>query len=292
MNRSTSTQGPFVKTDDGVNLFYQDWGSGPTVVLVASLGMNSDQWQYNVADLVASGHRCVAFDRRGHGRSDRPRDGYTFARLADDVAVVMDALDIRDATLVGHSLGGLEAAGYVARHGAGRLGGLALLAPTLPFLLKTADNPRGIDRSRFDAQLGMWRSDYPAWLQTGPSNVELFYRRDTFPISQGIVDWTVDMMRATSVLQVQLACAEVVAGTDLRSDLARIEVPTLVIHGDADASIPAAFGRATAELIRGSRYLEYAGAPHGLFLTHRERLHRDLCDLIDLVATPGGRRRG
>jgi len=280
MNRSVSTQGTFVTTDDGVNLFYQDWGAGPTIVLVSACGMNSDQWQYNIADLTQSGHRCIAFDRRGHGRSDRPRDGYTRDRLADDVAAVMDALDVRDATLVGYSFGALEAAAFIARHGRARVARLALLAPTLPAPVKTPDNPEGVDRSAFDATFDYWRRDYPDWLVHGPSNVELFYRPGTFPVSQGIVDWTLEMMRATSTLQVQLACGAVQRDADLRAELARIDVPTLVIHGDADASMPVTFGRATAKLIPGSRYIEYAGAPHGLFLTHRERLHADLRDWI------------
>lgn len=280
MPKSHSSRSTFVTTDDGVNIFYQDWGSGPPIVLVHALGMNSDQWQYNIADLIASGYRCIAFDRRGHGRSDRPRDGYTYSRLVDDLAAVMDALDVRDATVVGHSFGALEAAGYVARHGRARVRRLALLSPTLPALLKTDDNPEGLDRSAFEATFDHWRRDYPDWLVAGPSGVELFYRLDTFPISQGIVDWTVDLMRSTSSLQVQLLCGAVQFEVDLRFELARMDVPTLVIHGDADASIPVVFGRATAKLIPGARYLEYAGAPHGLFLTHRDRFLSDLREWI------------
>lgn len=280
MNRSISTSGTFVNTGDGVSLFYQDWGKGPPVVLVHALGTNSDQWQYNVADLTASGLRCISFDRRGHGRSDRPREGYTFARLVDDLEAILDALDLRDVTLVGYSFGALEAAGYVARHGSARVARLALLCPTLPCLLKTSDNPQGLDRSAFEATFAYWRKDYPDWLVAGPSRVELFFRLDTFPISQGIVEWLVDMMRTTSSLQVQLLCGAIQVEADLRPALARMDVPTLVIHGDADASIPVAFGRATAKLIPASRYIEYAGAPHGLFLTHRERLHADLCNWI------------
>ena len=285
MSHSTSTRRQFVTTDDGVNLFYQDWGTGPAVVLVHALGMDSDQWQYTVSDLCESGYRCISFDRRGHGRSDRPRDGYTLTRLVDDLAQVMNRLDVHDATLIGYSLGGMEAAGYVARAGAARVSRLALLAPALPFLLKTGDNPHGLDRSAFEGTFAYWRRDYADWLVAGPSRVELFYRLGTFPISQGIVDWTVNMMRTTSSIQVQLQCGAMQATTDLRSDLRRIEIPTLVIHGDADASIPVAFGRATAKLIPGSRYIEYAGGPHGLFLTHRAQLRADLCDWMGASAS-------
>ena len=121
----------------------------------------------------------------------------------------------------------------------------------------------------------------------GPTRLDLFYGTDRFPISRGICEWTVDMMRATSSIQVQLACGEVIADTDMRAELARISVPTLVIHGSADASVPAAFGRATARLIPGSRYVEYDDAPHGLFLTHRERLHADLRDWMRASTAAG-----
>ncbi len=293
MNRSKSTLGPFVQTDDGVRLFYQDWGTGSPIVLVHALGMNSDQWQYNIADLEQSGHRCIAYDRRGHGRSDRPLTGYTFPRLVDDLAALMEELDLRDVTLLGFSMGAIEAAGYLSRHGRARVARLVLLAPSLPFCQKTANNPDGADRSAFEATFALWRRDYPTWLVEGPSRLSLFYRPDSFPISSGIVDWTRAMMRDTSTLQVQLRCGAVLLETDLRAELARIDVPTLVVHGDRDASMPVVFGRATAALIRGSRYIEYEGAPHGLFLTHRERLHADLCDWIDAGAgSPGlGRRR-
>jgi pimeloyl-ACP methyl ester carboxylesterase len=249
--------------------------------------MNSDQWQYNIADLTESGHRCIAFDRRGHGRSDRPRGGYSGARLADDIATVLDALDVENATLVGHSFGAFEAASYVARHGTARVNKLGLLAPTLPLGQKSADNPDGIDRAMIDALLGYWRTDYADWLVRGPSNVELFYRLEAFPISRGIVEWSVDMMRSTSSIMVQLACGAVLADADPRGDLARLGIPTLVIHGDHDASMPVSFGRATAKLIPGARYIEYKGAPHGLFLTHRERLHGDISAFVAGSAKAG-----
>jgi pimeloyl-ACP methyl ester carboxylesterase len=172
----------------------------------------------------------------------------------------------------------MEAAAYVARAGAARVSRLALLAPALPFLLKTGDNPGGLDRSAFDDTFAYWRKDYADWLVSGPSRLELFYGLGTFPISEGLVEWTANMMRTTSSIQVQLKCGATQATTDLRSDLKRIEIPTLIIHGDADASIPVSFGRATSKLIPGSRYVEYAGAPHGLFLTHRAQLLADLCD--------------
>jgi non-heme chloroperoxidase len=137
--------GTFIETGDRVRLFYQDWGAGKPIVFVHAAGMTSDQWQYNVADFSASGYRCVSFDRRGHGRSDRPRHGYVFERLADDVADVIEALDLREVTLVGYSLGAIEAVGYLARHGTGRVARLVLLAPCTPFVSKTADNPDGVD---------------------------------------------------------------------------------------------------------------------------------------------------
>jgi non-heme chloroperoxidase len=265
--------GTFIETGDRVRLFHQDWGEGEPIVFLHAAGMTSDQWQYNVADFSASGYRCISFDRRGHGRSDRPRHGYVFERLVDDVADVFEALDLREVTLVGYSLGAIEAVGYMARHGAGRVARLVLLAPCTPFASKTADNPEGVDPAALDALLALWRKDYPGWLHAG---IGPFYRPEVFGISKGIVDWTIDMMVVTPI-QVALQCGLVVARTDLRKELTEISVPTLVIHGDADASFPATFGRATARLVPGAVYLEYEGAPHGLFLTHREAFHADVC---------------
>jgi non-heme chloroperoxidase len=265
--------GTFIETSDRVRLFYQDWGAGGPIVFLHGAGMTSDQWQYNVADFNASGYRCISFDRRGHGRSDRPRHGYVFERLVDDVADVIEALDLRDVTLVGYSLGAIEAVGYMARHRTARVARLVLLAPCTPFVSKTADNPDGVDPAALEALLALWRKDYPAWLQAG---IGPFYRPDVFGISKGVADWTIDMMLATPI-QVTLPCGLVVAKTDLRAELAEISVPTLVIHGDADASFPPAFGRATAKLVPGARYIEYEGAPHGLFLTHRDAFHADVC---------------
>jgi non-heme chloroperoxidase len=273
MKKEDARGGTFIETDDGVRLFYQDWGTGKPILFLHSNGMTSDQWQYNVADFTASDYRCLSFDRRGHGRSDRPRSGYVFERLADDVAAVIEALDLRDVTLVGHSLGTTEAVGYLSRHGAGRVARLVLVAPGTPFLTKTADNPDGIDPAALESGLGLWRKDFPAWLHAG---IGPFYRPEVFGISEGIVDWTLHMMLGIPI-QVLLPCGKVFVGTDLRAALRELGVPTLVIHGEADASVPVAFGRATARLAPGAEYLEYEGAPHGLFLTHRERFHADVC---------------
>ena len=268
---------PWIETSDGVQLFYQDWGAGPPIVFVHAWAMSSDVWQYNTVDFARSGYRCISFDRRGHGRSDRPRDGYDFPRLVDDLATVLETLDLRDVTLVGHSLGGAEVAGYLARHGTSRVARVVLLAAATPFLRQTANNPQGLPGEMIGAIQAEWRRDFPRWLHEG---ADAFYRPDVFGIHRGILDWTLELMRATP-LPVAIRCGELVTDTDLRGALKELAVPTLVIHGDADASIPVQFGRMTAALVPGSKYIEYAGAPHGLYLTHRDELHRDVLAHIE-----------
>lgn len=261
---------PAVRTRDGVGLFVRDWGEGRPVLFVHSWAMQSAMWAYQVADLSDQGLRCVAYDRRGHGRSDIPAGGYDMDTLADDLAQVVEQLDLKDVVLVGHSMGCGEILRYVARHGTSRVAGIAFLAPATPFVLQTADNPHGAPRASFEAMWAAWAKDFPRWVE---DNKGPFFTPQTSP---QLIDWTVRMMLETPA-PIAIATSRATVNTDLRGDLAKIDRPTLVLHGDKDASAPLEItGRPTAAGIRGATLKVYPGAPHGLFLTHMDQVNADL----------------
>jgi non-heme chloroperoxidase len=269
-----SHRASFIERTDGTALFYRDWGTGKPIVFVASAGLPSGMWSYQMVPLVQAGFRCVAFDRRGHGRSSDPGRGYDFDTLADDLAAVMDVLDLRNVTLVGHSMGCAEIARYLTRHGSGRVARVALLAPTLPFLLKTADNPDGVDKAYFQALRATWMRNYPQWLA---ENARPFVMPDTPAAS---IQWCMEMMLQTS-LQAAIECNVAVTETDFRGELPRIDKPVLILHGTADVSAPIEItGRPTAQLIKGSELKIYEGAPHGLFMTHLEQVNGELLRFV------------
>ena len=261
---------PYIEAKDGTALFYKDWGAGRNMVFISSWGMNSDMWQYQMTPMVNEGFRCVAYDRRGHGRSAQPSDGYDYNTLADDLAAVLEEIDLREATLVGHSMAAGEIVRYLSRHGSRRIPRIVLVAPTTPFVLKTADNPDGAPREVFDQVRAQIGRDFPKWLA---DNARPFFVADT---SQAMMNWVERMMALTS-LKALLDCNRAFVETDFRAELPKIDVPTLVIHGDQDASTPLDLtGRRTAKLIPGAEFKVYEGAPHGLMFTHMDRFNRDL----------------
>jgi len=261
----------YIWTADNVGLFYRDWGAGKPLLFLAGWTLSSDMWAYQMEPLSRQGFRCIAYDRRGHGRSSDPGRGYDFDTLADDLAVVVDALDIKDATAIAHSFSSGEIVRYLTKYGRGRITRLVLLSPAaVPFLLKTSDNPNGVDGEAFEQLRQAFRTDFPGWAE---ANAEPYFLPGT---SRAIVDWTIRLMTQTS-LQAAVELSKVQTSTDFRGELSRLDLPTLVIHGDRDASVPLDLtGRPTAELVQGARLVVYEGGPHGLYFTHKERLNRDL----------------
>jgi pimeloyl-ACP methyl ester carboxylesterase len=256
-----------VVASDGARLSCRAWGEGRPIVFLHSWAAHSDMWRYQMADLADRGWRCIAYDRRGHGRSSDIGHGYGYDNLADDLAVVMEAFDARDAVLVGHSMAGGEIVRYLTRHGAERVRGIVLLAPTTPCIALRPDNPNGVDVAVFAETRAAWRRDFHGWLA---DNAGPFFDAETRP---EIVRWLVDMAASCSLDAAQ-ACNIAMVEADFRAELARIDVRSLVICGDADASAPLALtGRPTADLIPGARLEIYPGAPHGLFLTHRRQVN-------------------
>ncbi len=257
-----------IATRDGLNLAYEDWGAGPPVVLIHSWTLQSAMWRQQIPALNDAGFRTIAYDRRGHGRSDGNGQGYDADTLADDLGAVLDQLDLRGATLVSHSMGACEIVRYLSRHGSARVAKVVMLAPTTPFLIKTADNPLGLPPTVFDQTRAQWKADFTGWIA---ANQAPFFTPQTPPET---VDWLVAIMRQCQ-LPVALATSLAVTGVDFRPDLAKMRVPTLVAHGDADSSAPLALtGKPTAAAIAGARLEVLKGAPHGLFLTHADQVNR------------------
>ena len=272
--RTPKRVGPYIERPDGTSLFFKDWGKGDPVVFVHSAGTNSDVWAYSMIHVVKRGFRCVAFDRRGHGRSSVPGGGYDYDTLADDLGSVIEAFDLQKATLVGHSMGCGEVVRYLTRHGSKRVARIALVAATLPFLLRTADNPNGIPKEYFERLRAEWAHDYPQWLA---ANAAPFFTPETSP---AMIQWGLSLAYQTS-LHAAIACNVAVTETDFREELKKIDVPTLIVHGNADKSCPLEMtGRTTAAMIPRSELKIYEGAPHGVLLTHVERLNEELMNFL------------
>lgn len=262
-------RGSYIATRDGTELYFKDWGVGRPVVFVHSWAANSDMWQYQMTPL-SNDMRCVAYDRRGHGRSSQPGYGYDYDTLADDLADVLDQLDIRGATLIGHSMGAGEVIRYLSRHGVQRVSRVVLLAPVTPLLLQASDNPNGVPAAAFAAFRSAWCQDFPKWLA---DNAAPFFVDET---SQPMRQWLMGMTQQAS-LKALVECNVTFSQADFRAELPHIVVPTLIIQGDKDASAPLELtGRKTAQLIPDAELQVYEGAPHGLFVTHIARLNADI----------------
>ena len=265
----------YATASDGTKLFVQDWGSGKPVLLLAAWTFNSSVWGSQIVALNAKGFRCVAPDRRGHGRSEMPMTGYDLDTLTDDVAAVIQKYDLHDVTIVAHSMGSIEAVNYLARHGAERIARLVLVAPTTPFIVQTEDNPVAVPRAMVEAQNAAIAQDFPKWMG---ENEAPFFMPDTPDVTRA---WIREMMVSVP-LPVALACRRTISSADLRAAAKSIDCPTLIVHGDKDASAPLELtGAKTAALIRGSKLAIYEGAPHALPLTHSARLMADLLAFID-----------
>lgn len=259
-----------VTAADGTRLYCRSYGQGPTVVLTAGWSLPSEMWAYQIVPLVARGLRCVIYDRRGHGRSDDSGRGYDYDTLADDMKAVLSAMGVQDATLVGYSFGSGECVRYLSRHGMGRIKQLMLLAPSTPFLLASKDNPTGLDAAVFEQLRRTMASDYAKWVD---DNEEPFVVPATSP---GMRRWLKSLMLQSS-LPALLACNRIMTTTDFRPELRELDLPVSIVQGDRDASLPFPLtGHPSSLLIRNAGLTVYEGAPHGLFLTHTDRLNEDI----------------
>ncbi len=271
---------PHLTTSDATDLFYRSWGEGPAVVFTHGWGLSSELWQPEMLKLAKAGFRCIAYDRRGHGRSDDPGRGYDFDTLADDLGAVLDALNLSAVTLVGHSMGNGEIARYLSRHGDARVARVVMVAPALPFALKTAANPEGwTDPAIIEGWRAIWATGFAEWL--APAAVAAYGPG----ASPDRVQQTIRVMLQASlqaVIETNIAGVE----TDFRDELRQIGVPVLVLHGDDDQSCPLDLaGRKTAGLIPDCRLKIYPGAKHIVIDSHVDEI------VSDIVAFIGESRR-
>ena len=266
---------PYLQTSDRTTLFYKDWGTGDTaVVFVHGWPLHSDMWQYQMLHLASAGVRTIAYDQRGCGRSTDPGAGYDFDSLADDLGSVIDQLGLRRVVLVGHSIGAGQIVRYISRHGSDKVSGTVLLAASLPYIQRSPDNPDGIDPARFEHLRMLIRTDVPKRLCDAAKRI---FVPET---SSEMVQWGVRMCTENSIWALTQTNHTDVE-TDFRSELPKVKVRTLVIHGDADRTCPLeTTGRRVARLIPGAELHLYEGAPHGLFVTHMERLNNDLLAFV------------
>jgi non-heme chloroperoxidase len=270
---------------DGTEIYYKDWGTGQPVVFSHGWPLSSDSWASQMLFLATRGYRCIAHDRRGHGRSSQPWNGNDMDTFADDLSTLVESLDLRHVVLIGFSMGGGEVARYVGRHGTARLAKIALISAVPPLMVKTPANPGGLPVKIFDdlrtASLAD-RSQLYRDLANGP-----FFgaNRHGTRISQGTMDafWLQGMQ---SGHKNAFDCIKAFSETDFTEDLKKIDVPTLVIHGDADQVVPiGASGAASAAIVSDATLNIYAGAPHGLIDTHKEQLNADLLAFIEAEAS-------
>jgi len=268
---------PTISTKDGAQIFYKDWGSGQPVVFSHGWPLNADAWDEQLFFMASNGYRAIAHDRRGHGRSTQTRDGNDMDTYADDLAELVEKLDLTNVIHVGHSTGGGEVARYIGRHGTKRVAKAVLVGAVPPGMLKTANNPGGVPIEEFDKiRAGVVADRTQFWKDLSAP----FYgaNRPGSKVSQGVRDafWLMSMQAG---FPAAYDCIKAFSETDFTEDLKKFDIPTLVIHGEDDQIVPINVGGLrSAKMIKGATLEVYKGAPHGLMTTHKEQFNADLLE--------------
>jgi non-heme chloroperoxidase len=264
-----------IKTKDGTELYYKDWGSGPVVTFSHGWPLNADAWDGQMLFLAQQGFRCIAHDRRGHGRSTQTSSGNDMDTYADDLAALFEALDLKGITMVGHSTGGGEVARYIGRHGTGRVAKAVLIGAVPPLVLKTEANPEGIPLEVFDGlRKGLFDNPAKFWTDFGVP----FYgaNRPGAKVPQETLNqfWRLSMQAG---LKNAYECIKAFSETDFNGDLRKFDIPTLILHGEDDQIVPIKdTGMKSAQIVKGAKAIFYPGAPHGLTTTHQDQINADL----------------
>ncbi|MCC7252578.1 alpha/beta hydrolase [Hyphomicrobium sp.] len=266
------------KTRDGVEIYYKDWGKGQPVVFSHGWPLTADSWESQALHLANNGFRVIAHDRRGHGRSSQPWDGNDMDHYADDLAQLIEKLDLRDVILIGFSTGGGEVTRYIGRHGTSRIAKVALVSAVPPLMLKTADNPDGLPIEVFDGLRAGSIADRSQLYKDIASGPFFGFNRPGAKVSQGAIDsfWRQGMQGGHKNTYDSI---KAFSETDFREDLKKFDRPTLIVHGDDDQIVPiGAAGLASAKIVKHAVLKVYPGAPHGITDTHKDQLNADLLE--------------
>jgi non-heme chloroperoxidase len=265
-----------ITTKDSTQIYYKDWGTGQPVVFSHGWPLSADSWEAQMVFLASHGFRCIAHDRRGHGRSSQPWNGNDMDTFADDLSELIETLDLEGATLIGFSMGGGEVARYIGRHGTQRVAKAALIAAVLPLMLQTAANPDGVPMEVFDGLRHGASADRSQLFRDLASGPFFGANRPGAKVSQGTIDWFwLQGMQAGH--KNTFDCIKAFSETDFTEDLKKFDVPTLILHGDDDQIVPiGTTALRSSQLVKHATLKIYAGAPHGLVDTHKDQLNADL----------------
>lgn len=270
----------YIENEEGITLYVRDYGRGKPVILIHGWPLSGDMWEHQVEALVMNNYRVITYDRRGFGKSSQPWDGHNYDTLADDLKTIIDELDLTNITLVGFSMGGGEVVRYFSRHGGKNVEKAVLIASVTPFMLQTDDNPDGMPQEEADKMGQQIKEDRFAFLENFG---KAFYGVGLLskPVSSAYLQHDLAVASCASP-HATLQCLKAFSSTDFRGEMHQVNVPTLVIHGDSDKTVPIALSsEKSAKLIPDCRYLVYGGAPHGLYYTEKEKLNQDLIEFLN-----------